>query len=100
MVRRPRQEVRKISHLQRLEQMKLAIDTVLIQHQLEKLAAFSAAPTPAVTRVVYSAEDRRARGYVKGLCAASGLAVREDAVGNTFARWEGTDEALPAVATG
>ena len=26
--------------------------------------------------------------------------VREDAVGNTFIRWEGTEPALPAVATG
>src|SRR5262249_5599017 len=37
---------------------------------------------------------------VKGLCALAGLTVREDAVGNTFARWTGSDPDLPAVATG
>ena len=30
----------------------------------------------------------------------AGLSVREDAVGNTFARWDGADPTLPAVATG
>ena len=36
-----------------------------------------------------------ARAYVKGLCADAGLAIREDAVGNTFARWAGTEPDLP-----
>ena len=61
---------------------------------------FSDAPAPAVTRVVFSEQDLRARRYVKGLCAAAGLAVREDAVGNTFARWPGAEPELAAVATG
>ena len=42
----------------------------------------------------------RPAAFVKGLCAEAGLAVREDAVGNTFARWEGLRPDLPAVATG
>jgi ureidoglycolate amidohydrolase len=37
---------------------------------------------------------------MKGLCAATGLTVREDAVGNTFIRWAGTEPELAAVATG
>ena len=37
---------------------------------------------------------------MKRLCVASGLSVREDAVGNTFARWTGSEPELPAVATG
>jgi N-carbamoyl-L-amino-acid hydrolase len=53
-----------------------------------------------VTRVVFSEADLRARAYVKSLCSAAGLTLREDAVGNTFARWEGRDPALPAVGTG
>src|SRR5262245_49036913 len=68
--------------------------------ELEMLATFSDAPAPAVTRVVFSGQDLRAREYVKGLCAAAGLSVREDAVGNTFARWIGSGPDLPAVATG
>lgn len=35
-----------------------------------------------------------------GLAEAEGLAVREDAVGNTFFRWVGTEPDLPAIATG
>jgi len=80
--------------------MKLEIDTHRLSFELESLAEFSDAPAPAVTRVVFSEQDRDARRYVKGLCAAVGLEVREDAVGNTFARWVGTEPSLAAVATG
>jgi N-carbamoyl-L-amino-acid hydrolase len=68
--------------------------------ELAALAAISDAAAPAVTRVVFTKTDLRARGYLKGLCAEAGLSVREDAVGNTFARWEGSEPALPAAATG
>jgi ureidoglycolate amidohydrolase len=68
--------------------------------ELDELAAFSSAPAPAVTRVVYSPEDMAARAYVKGLMAEAGLEIREDALGNTFARWPGSDPGLPPVATG
>jgi N-carbamoyl-L-amino-acid hydrolase len=64
------------------------------------LAAISDAPAPAVTRIIFTDTDLRARSYLKGLCTAAGLAVREDAVGNTFARWAGGEPSLPAVATG
>jgi N-carbamoyl-L-amino-acid hydrolase len=37
---------------------------------------------------------------VKCLCAAAGLSVREDAVGNTFARWAGESPELGAIGTG
>src|SRR5438552_3886901 len=77
--------------------MTLEIDTDRITRELEHLASFSDAPPPAVTRVVFSEQDLRARSYVKGLCAAAGLAMREDAAGNTFACWAGSE---PAVATG
>jgi hydantoinase/carbamoylase family amidase len=53
-----------------------------------------------VTRVLFSEADLRARDFVKGLCRQAGLALREDAVGNLFARWEGTSPALAPVATG
>lgn len=71
-----------------------------LQSELETLATFSDAPPPAVTRVVYSQTDLLARTYVKGLCEAAGLDIREDAVGNIFARWQGRDPLLPAVGTG
>ena len=78
----------------------MKVDIERLSAELETLAEFSDAPPPAVTRVVYSETDRRARQFVKGLCVESGLAVREDAVGNTFARWPGTEPQLAAVGTG
>ena len=80
--------------------MKLDIDAARLSRELDTLAGFSDAPAPAVTRIVYSEPDRRARAYVKSLCSEAGLAVREDAVGNTFARWTGSAPELPPVATG
>ena len=68
--------------------------------ELETLGDISSEPAPVVTRVVFTEADLRARAYVKGLCAEAGLKIREDAAGNTFARWQGSEPDLPAVATG
>ncbi|WP_263357353.1 M20 family metallo-hydrolase [Acidicapsa ligni] len=65
-----------------------------------KVTASSEIIAPVVTRVVFSNADLRARAYVKDLCQAAGLSIREDAVGNTFCRWAGSEPGLPAVATG
>jgi ureidoglycolate amidohydrolase len=75
-------------------------DAGRIWAELEALASWSEAEPPAVTRVVFTDQDLRARAFVKRLCVEAGLAVREDAIGNTFARWEGSRPELPAVATG
>src|ERR1700722_7336934 len=80
--------------------MNLEIQTAQLTAELEALASFSEAAAPAVTRVVFSEMDRQARHHMKRLCAGAGLAIREDAVGNTFARWAGGEPALAAVATG
>jgi len=78
----------------------MSIDAGRMVSELEKLAEFSDAPPPAVTRVVFSEQDLRARAYIKELCLEAGLAMREDSAGNTFAQWAGADPSLPAVATG
>ena len=78
----------------------ISIDQERLSRELEALAAFTDAPAPAVTRVVFTSTDHQGRDYVKGLCREAGLDIREDAVGNTFARWPGRDPQLPAVATG
>lgn len=78
----------------------LKIDTDRLQRELDDLASISAAPAPVVTRVLFSEADLRARAYIKKLCADAGLLIREDAVGNTFARWNGENPSLSAVATG
>src|SRR5580700_7095666 len=75
-----------------------SIDGVIAE--LEMLAQISAAEPPVVTRVVFSEADLRARAYVKSLCADAGLAISEDAVGNTFARWQGSDPELAPIGTG
>lgn len=80
--------------------MDVNINSARLSAELESLATFSSVPAPAVTRVVFSEEDLRARAYVKRLCLEAGLSIREDSVGNTFARWTGSDPQLPAVATG
>src|SRR5438094_581800 len=80
--------------------MNLAIDQQRLCHELDQLAAFSDSPPTAVTRVVFSETDRKARSYVKQLFAEAGLRIREDAVGNTFARWVGSAPDDPAVGTG
>jgi N-carbamoyl-L-amino-acid hydrolase len=81
-----------------------SIDSARLLADLNTLATFtSIEPSPlgaAVTRVVFSPDDLRARAWLKSLALAEGLAVREDAVGNTFFRWAGADPDLPAVATG
>lgn len=57
-------------------------------------------PTQAVTRIVFTPRDLEARARLKSLASDAGLKVREDAVGNTFMRWEGSDPTSGAVGTG
>jgi len=80
------------------EKPKLSLDGLLAE--LAALARISAAEPPVVTRVVFSESDMRARAYVKGLCSAAGLVVREDAIGNTFARWQGSNPEPAPIGTG
>ena len=79
---------------------KLQIDINRLTRELEQLAGFSDAPAPAVTRVLFTDPDLRARGFIKSLCADAGLSIREDPAGNLFARWAGDDPNLPAIGTG
>ena len=80
--------------------MKLTINIAQLQREIDELALISENPPPVVTRVLYSEADRRGRAFVKSLCRQEGLNLREDAVGNIFARWEGAEKNLPPVATG
>ena len=84
--------------------MQIKIDAARLRSELDTLATFTHAEPvtngTAVTRIVFSDDDLRARGWLKSLAADEGFAVREDAVGNTFIRWVGTEPELPAVATG
>lgn len=81
-----------------LSRSQLNVDGLLAE--LKTLSQISEAEPPVVTRVVFSEADLRARAYVKELCAQAGLAVHEDAIGNTFARWQGSQPDLAPVGTG
>jgi N-carbamoyl-L-amino-acid hydrolase len=78
----------------------LTIDQQRLMSDLQALGAISAAPAPVVTRVLFTEADLRARAVLKHWCVEAGLAIREDAAGNIFARWMGDDPDLAAVGTG
>src|SRR5258708_5074360 len=80
--------------------MKLQIDEQRVHSELETLATFSVEEPPAVTRIVFTPEHLNARAWVIAQCEEARLAVRQDAIGNIFARWVGADPAAPAVGTG
>lgn len=80
--------------------MNIPLDSARLDGELEQLAMFSATPAPSVTRVLWTPHDLEARAYLRHLFRDAGLSVREDAVGNIFARLEGREPDLPAVATG
>jgi N-carbamoyl-L-amino-acid hydrolase len=84
--------------------MQIQIDQARLLSELEALATVTDAEPAlegtAVTRIVFSADDLRARAWLKNLAQAENLQVRDDAVGNMFIRWPGSEPDLPAVATG
>jgi N-carbamoyl-L-amino-acid hydrolase len=80
--------------------VKISINQNRLQSEIDSLALITEAEPPVVVRVLFSEADLRGRAFVKNLCREAGLALREDAVGNIFARWEGTQKKLPAVTTG
>ena len=80
--------------------MSLTIDRDRLLSEIDVLASFSDAETPAVTRIIFTPTDLKARTWLKTRCEEAGLTVRHDAVGNTFARWDGSDPAAPVVGTG
>jgi ureidoglycolate amidohydrolase len=84
--------------------MNIQINEHRLLDELKTLSTFTdAEPSDvgtAVTRIVFSPDDLRARAWLKELATSEGLQIREDAVGNTFMHWSGTQPDLPAVATG
>jgi ureidoglycolate amidohydrolase len=76
------------------------VEASRLDREIDELAAISAHPAPAVTRVLFSPEDLSAREWLTVLAKEAGFQVRQDPVGNLFIRWEGSEPCLPAVATG
>ena len=80
--------------------MTIDVDVGRLTRELKELATFSASAPPSVTRILFSEPDMRAREWLAQCFSDAGLAVRHDSVGNTFARWTGTEPGLPPIATG
>ena len=78
----------------------MQIDINRLSGEIDHLAQFSDAPAPAVTRVLWTETDAHAREYLRSLYDEAGLETRVDALGNTFARWVGSEPNLAPVATG
>ena len=83
-----------------MQTTQLHIDRDRLISDLETLASFSDGTPPGISRLVFADADQRARVWLKSRCREAGLFVREDAVGNMFARWVGAKPELPAVGTG
>jgi len=80
--------------------MNLEVDKHRLMSEIEELALISDAEAPAVTRIVFTPTDLKARTWFLARCKEAGLAIRQDAIGNIFARWNGQDPNATAVATG
>ena len=86
----------------------MQVDESRLLSDLKTLATFtSLQPRPdqppqdtAVTRIVFTEDDLRARAWLNSRAAEAGLSIHTDPVGNTYFRYQGTDPTLPAVATG
>src|ERR1700676_1775351 len=80
--------------------MNLEVEKDRLISEIEELSLISDAEAPAVTRIAFTPTDLRARAWCLARCKEAGLTVRHDAIGNTFARWNGQDPTAAAVATG
>lgn len=80
--------------------MKIEVDRDRLSTEIEELASISEAEPPAITRIVFTPTDLQARAWFIARCEKAGLAVRQDAIGNIFARWTGSGPNAPAVGTG
>lgn len=80
--------------------LQVQVDADRLVAELQALSEISACPdpSPAVTRVVFTETDLKARDYLRSRYEAAGLQVRVDSIGNTFARWVGSENG--AVGTG
>jgi ureidoglycolate amidohydrolase len=80
--------------------VKLEVNRDRLNSQIEALASISDAEPPAVTRIVFTPTDLKARAWLKALCEGAGLSLRQDPIGNTFVRWTGSDPSAPVVGSG
>ena len=78
----------------------LATNGARLWQRLMTLAAIGATPKGGVCRIALTELDRQGRQLFRQWATELGCTLRQDAIGNLFARRAGLDESLPAVATG
>ena len=78
----------------------LHVDGPRLWQRLMTLARIGATPRGGICRLALSDLDRQGRELFMQWARDLGCTVRTDAIGNLFARREGADPTLPAVATG
>ena len=76
------------------------VDAARLASEIDELALLSDAEPPAVTRIVFTETDRKARNWLLLQCEKAGLESREDPIGNIFARWIGSEPHAAAIGTG
>jgi N-carbamoyl-L-amino-acid hydrolase len=78
----------------------LRINAERLWGSLMEMARFGATSKGGVKRLTLTEEDRQARDLLARWAREAGLSVSVDAIGNVFARREGTDPAASPVAMG
>ncbi len=76
------------------------IDRDRLWSDLMTMGCMGSLPRGGCDRLTLTDADRDARDLFRMWCAEAGLAVAVDAMGNIFARREGSDPSLPAVMAG
>lgn len=71
-----------------------------IKKWIEGMARFNSTPEYGTTRILFTKPELENREYVKGEMRGIGLKVEEDAIGNIFAKLDGTEPRLAPVWTG
>lgn len=78
----------------------LNIDPARLWDSLMETAVMGGTPDGGIARLTLSEDDRRVRDWLAVQCAALGMDMVVDEVGNMFATRPGTDPSLPAIAMG
>ena len=78
----------------------MRVDADRLWSDLMTLGAIGALPRGGCDRLALTDADRDGRNLFVHWCREAGLAVSIDAIGNTFARREGSDPSLPPVLAG
>ncbi|MEW9124191.1 MAG: Zn-dependent hydrolase [Thermotaleaceae bacterium] len=71
-----------------------------LKEALNQINGIDEQPEEGMNRLALSDKDMQGRELFKEKCGALGLEIREDAMGNIWARKEGTEAGLPAILCG